>query len=170
MNIVVCDANILIDLLQVDLFNVFLKLRWEMHVPPDVVDEVQEENSDLLIQAINSRDILIPVFTPEELFRIQDYKARYQPLSIQDCSCLFIAEKLSAVLLTGEKKLKTIATTSHGIQVHGILWVFDHFLVVKRLITPHMAHTDLSQLLTLNSCLPKAECEGLLKRWRKSDR
>jgi len=147
VNIVVCDANILIDLLQVDLFNAFLKLRWEMHVPPDVVDEVQEENSDLLIQAINSRDILIPVFTPEELFRIQDYKARYQPLSIQDCSCLLLAEKLSAVLLTGEKKLKMIATTSLGIQVHGILWVFDH-LVVKRLITPHMAHTDLSQLLT----------------------
>ena len=63
MNIVACDANILIDLLQVDLFNAFLKLRWEMHVPPDVVDEVQEENSDLLIQAINSRDILVPTFT-----------------------------------------------------------------------------------------------------------
>jgi predicted nucleic acid-binding protein len=169
MNIVVCDANILIDLLQVDLFNAFLKLKWEMHVPPDVVDEVQEENSDLLIQAINSRDILIPVFTPEELFIIQDYKARYQPLSIQDCSCLLLAAKLSAVLLTGEKKLKTIATTSHRIQVHGVLWIFDH-LVGKRLITPHMAHTDLSQLLTLNNRLPKAECERLLKRWRKSDR
>ena len=62
MNIVVCDANILIDLLQVDLFNTFLKLKWDMHVPPDVVDEVQEENSDLLIQAIKSRDILVPVY------------------------------------------------------------------------------------------------------------
>jgi predicted nucleic acid-binding protein len=166
MTIVVCDANILIDLLQVDLFKAFLKLKWEMHVPPDVVDEVQEENSDLLIQAIQSRDILLPVFTPEELFQIQDYKARYQPLSIQDCSCLLLAENLSAVLLTGEKKLKTIATTSHGIQVHGVLWIFEH-LVGKQLITPHMAHADLSLLLTLNNRLPKAECERLLKRWRK---
>ncbi len=169
MNIVVCDANIVIDLLQVDLFDTFLKLRWDMHVPPDVVDEVQEENSDLLIQAIKSRDILVPVFTSEELFRIQDYKARYQPLSIQDCSCLLLAKKLSAVLLTGEKKLKMIATTSHGIQVHGVLWIFEH-LVGKRLITPHMAHTGLSQLLTLNSRLPKPECERLLKRWRKGGR
>lgn len=168
MNIVVCDANILIDLLQVDLFKALLKLKWEMHVPPDVVDEVQEENSDLLIQAIKSRDILVPVFTSEELFRIQDYKTRYQPLSIQDCSCLLLAEKLSAVLLAGEKKLKIIATTSHGIQVHGVLWIFEH-LVGERLITPHMAHTGLSQLLKLNSRLPKAECERLLKRWRKCD-
>ena len=28
MSIVVCDANILIDLLQIDLFNAFLKLKW----------------------------------------------------------------------------------------------------------------------------------------------
>ncbi len=68
MNIVVCDANILIDLLQVDLLKAFLKLKWEMHVPPDVVDEVQEENSEQLIKAIQSGDIQSPVFTPEELF------------------------------------------------------------------------------------------------------
>jgi hypothetical protein len=74
-----------------------------------------------------------------------------------------------ANILTGEKKLKMIATTSHGIQVHGVLWIFDN-LVGKRLITPHMAHTDLSQLLTLNNRLPKAECERLLKCWRKSNR
>ena len=90
MNIVVCDANILIDLLQVDLFNAFLKLRWEMQVTPDVVDEVQEENSDLLIQAINSRDILVPIFTPEELFLIQGYKARYGFRTGDDCCRLTI--------------------------------------------------------------------------------
>ena len=87
MTAVVCDANILIDLLQVELFKAFLKLKWEMHVPPDVVDEVQEENSDQLIKKIRSNEIHLPVFTPEELFKIQEYKARYRPLSIQDCTC-----------------------------------------------------------------------------------
>jgi predicted nucleic acid-binding protein len=169
MNIFVCDANILIDLLQVDLFNAFLKLKWEMHVPPDVVDEVQEANSDQLARAIQLRHIRLPVFTPEELFHIQDYKSRYQPLSIQDCSCLLLAEKLSAILLTGERKLKTIATSTHGIHVHGVLWILER-LVEKRIITPHKAHAGLSQLLALNNRLPKAECERLLKRWRKSNR
>ena len=54
MNIVVCDANILIDLLQVDLFNAFLQLKWEMHVPPDVVDEVQ----DVLVCLLECSDVL----------------------------------------------------------------------------------------------------------------
>jgi predicted nucleic acid-binding protein len=164
MNIAVCDANILIDLLQVELFNAFLNLKWEMHVPPDVVDEVQEPNSDQLDHAIQSHEIHLPVFTPEELFRIQDYKASYQPLSIQDCSCLLLAENLSAVLLTDEKKLKTIATASHGIQVHGILWVFEQ-LVAKKVITKHKAHVGLSRLITINNRLPKSECGRLLKRW-----
>lgn len=128
MIIVVCDANILIDLLQVDLLNAFLKLKWEIHAPPDVVDEVQEENSDQLVQAIRSGEILLPVFTLEELSKIQDFKARYLPLSIEDCSCLFMAQNRSAILLTGERKLKSIATSSHGIEVHGVLWIFERLV------------------------------------------
>ena len=46
MNTVVCDANILIDLLQIDRFNSFLKLKLKMHVPPDIVDEVKQEIED----------------------------------------------------------------------------------------------------------------------------
>ena len=166
MNIVVCDANILIDLLQIDLFNAFLKLKWEVHVPPDVVDEVQEPNSDQLARAIHSREIHLPVFTPEELFNIQDCKAKYQSLSIQDCSCLLLAENLSGILLTGERKLKTIATSSYGIKVHGVLWIFER-LIEKKIITPRKAHAGLSRLITLNNRLPKTECERLLKSWLK---
>lgn len=167
MNIVVCDANILIDLLQVDLFNALLKLKWEMHVPPDVVDEVQEANSDQLAQAIRSGEILLPVFTSEDLFKIQDYKARYLPLAVQDCSCLLLAENCSAILLTGERKLKNIATSSHGIEVHGVLWIFER-LVERKIITPRKAHARLTQLITLNNRLPKAECGRLLKRLVKN--
>jgi predicted nucleic acid-binding protein len=165
MNIVVCDANILIDLLQVDLLRAFLKLKWEMHVPPDVVDEVQEANSDQLVGAIHSGEIHLPVFTHEELLQIQNYKARYQPLSFQDCSCLLLAEKLCAMLLTGERRLKSIATSNHGIRVHGVLWIFDR-LVENKLITKRKAHAKLNQLITLNTRLPKAECDRMLKSWQ----
>lgn len=167
MTIVVCDANILIDLLQIDLFNAFLKLKCEMHVPPDVVDEVLEANSDQLARAIRAREILLPVFTPKELFQVQEYKTLYQPLSIQDCSCLLLAEKLTAILLTGERKLKSIATSRHGIQVHGVLWVFER-LIEQKIITPGKAKSRLTQLMTLNNRLPKIECERLLKCWGES--
>ncbi|HIJ57983.1 MAG TPA: hypothetical protein HPQ03_17945 [Deltaproteobacteria bacterium] len=167
MIIVVCDANILIDLLQVDLFKAFLELKWETYVPPGVVDEVQEDNSDQLIQAIRSGKIALPVFTPEDLFKIQEFKARYLPLSVEDCSCLFLVENRSAILLTGERKLKTIATASHGLKVHGVLWIFER-LIERKIISPRKAHAKLIHLMTLNNRLPKPECERLLKRWKKS--
>jgi len=168
MKIVVCDANILIDLLQIDLFEAFLKLKWEMHVPPDVVDEVHEANSDQLFRAIKLQTIHIPTFLPKDLNHILDYNERYSPLSIQDCSCLFLAETLSAILLTGERKLKSIATSSHEIQVHGVLWVFER-LVQERVISPCIAYAGLSLLLTSNNRLPKAECKRLLKRWKTGE-
>jgi predicted nucleic acid-binding protein len=167
MTIIVCDANILIDLLQVELFKAFLKLKWEMHVSPDVVDEVQEENSDQLTQKIRLNEIHLPVFTPDDLLKIQEYKSRYRSLSIQDCSCLLLAEKHSALLLTGERKLKNIATSFHGVEVHGILWIFER-LIQKKIIIPPKAHALLTQLMKLNTRLPKAECERLLKHWGKN--
>lgn len=167
MIIFVCDANILIDLLQIDLLNAFLKLKWAIYVPPDIVDEIQEDNSDQLIQAIHSRKIILPVFTPEDLFKIQKFKTRYSTLSIADCSCLFLSEKLPATLLTGERRLRSIATKSHRVVVHGILWVFEQ-LIKEKIITRRMAHNKLTRLMEVNKRLPKTECERLLKQCGKS--
>ncbi len=125
MTVVVCDANLIIDLLQVDLFKSFLKLKWDKHVPPDVIDEVQEDNADQLVTAINAGKLILPTFSPEDLKKMQKLKTRYSSLSIQDCSCLFLAENLFAILLTGERRLRRIATESHRVRVHGILWVFE---------------------------------------------
>ena len=93
MTVVVCDANIIIDLLLVDLFKSFLKLKWDKHVPPDVIDEVQENNTDQLVTAINAGKLILPNFSPEDLNKIQKLKTQYSSLSIQDCSCLFLTEK-----------------------------------------------------------------------------
>lgn len=46
---VISDANIIIDLLHSTLFADFLRLSWEKHVPPGVVDEVREDDSTALL-------------------------------------------------------------------------------------------------------------------------
>lgn len=167
MIVVVCDANIIIDLLQVDLFKFFLKLEWEKYVPPDVADEVHEDNIDQVIHAINAAKIILPIFNPEDLIEIEKLKVRYPPLSMEDCSCLFLAENLSAILLTGERRLRTIATESHRLKVHGILWIFEG-LIEKNIITARMAHAKLTHLMKINNRLPKKECERLLNYWKKN--
>ena len=116
MTVVVCDANEIIDLLQVDSFKSFLKLKWDKYVPPDVIDEVREDNTDQLVTAINSDKLILPTFSPKELIKIQELKTQYPSLSIEDCSCLFLAERLPAALLTGgERRLRRIAADSHRV-------------------------------------------------------
>jgi predicted nucleic acid-binding protein len=131
-----------------------------------VVDEVQEENSDQLVPAINAGKLILPSFNPEDLLIIQKFKARYSSFSVADCSCLFLAENLLAILLTGERRLRSVAKNSYRLNVHGILWVFEQ-LIEKKIITRRMAHTKLAHLMRVNSRLPQTECERLLKHWEK---
>ena len=167
MIVVVSDANIIIDLLQIDLFAAFLKLDWEKHVPPDVADEVQEDNSYQLIDAINEGRLARAQFNPSHLLEIQKLKAQYPPLSVADCSCIYMAENLPAILLTGERRLRSIATDAHRLEVHGTLWVME-ILIEKRIVTHRLAHAKLSHLMKINNRLPQKECTRLLRRWEKN--
>lgn len=162
MKIVVCDSNIFIDLLQTDLLPAYLNLGYENHAPPGVVGEVREQNRQMLIDAIETGQILIPII--ENLDEIGKLKNQYSPLSFQDCACLFMAIKLNAMLLTGEKPLKRVAEEKYSLEVHGTLYIFDELLEAE-LITFHMAHKKLSRLIANGTYLPSNECQKRLKRW-----
>lgn len=164
MIVVVSDANIIIDLLQVDLFEAFLELDWEKHVSSFAVNEVQEDNSNQLLDGISSGRLSKPQFSPEELIEIQRLKEDYPPLSLADCSCLHLAENLSAILLTGERKLRSIATHPYHLEVHGVLWVLEQ-MIEHQMITYQEAHTKLTFLMQRNNRLPRNECQRLLRRW-----
>ena len=164
MRIVVCDANILIDLLQADLLPAYLNLRYENHAPPGVIEEVEEPNCQMLIDAIETGQISIPIIG--NLNDISKLKNKYSALSFQDCTCLFMAIKLKAMLLTGEKPLKRIAEEKYAIEVHGTLYIFDELLQAE-LITFHMAYKKLNRLITNGTYLPFNECQIRLRRWRR---
>jgi len=67
--------------------------------------------------------------------------------------------------LTGDKNLRK-AAVKEKITVYGILWVFDQLLVHK-IITKEIAHEKLSNLISINSRLPKTECKKRLNLWRE---
>lgn len=167
MIVIVSDANILIDLLQIELFQGFLKINWEKHLPPNVIDEVREDNSNQLFNAIDNDKLIPPKFSSDDLLEIQKLKIRYPPLSLADCSCLYLAENLPAILLTGERKLRNIATGVHKLEVHGILWVIEK-LIEDKIVTYRSAHEKLTQLIRINDRLPKNECDRYLRHWKKN--
>lgn len=164
MRIVVCDANIFIDLLQADLLPAYLNLGYENHAPPGVVEEVKEKNCQILIDAVETEQISIPII--KNLNEISKLKNKYSSLSFQDCTCLFLAIELNAMLLTGEKLLRRIAEEKYNLEVHGTLFIFDELLKDK-IITFRMAHEKLSRLIAKGTYLPSNECQKRLRNWRR---
>jgi len=164
MRITVCDANIFIDLLQAGIFPAYLNLGYESHAPPGVIDEVREENHQLLMDAVETQQISIPII--EDLAEINKLMKMYPSLSFQDCACLFLAIEKNSMLLTGEKPLRKIAEKKYGLVVHGTLFIFDELLKAG-LLTFRMAHEKLNRLIASGTYLPSNECQKRLKRWKR---
>jgi predicted nucleic acid-binding protein len=164
MILLVNDANILIDLLQIDLLSAFFRLPCEFHATDLVLAEILETNTADLNSYINGGTLKIKHFSFPELMEIQSLNFRHKNLSIPDCSCLFLSKALSARLLTGEAAMRRIAAGS-DIKVHGVLWIFDQ-LVGQKIITETQAHKKLSRLMFLNARLPVSECKKRLNLWK----
>ena len=79
-----------------------------------------------------------------------------------------LAERLSAVLLTGERRLRRIAADSHRVKVHGILWVFEQ-LIEEKIITQRVAHAKLIHLIKVNNRLPRKAAIGHLDRRQSTE-
>lgn len=157
------DANILIDLLKINLLDTFFQLEFDFQVTDVVLGEIQEDNVHELERFITNGILNKQGFLFEDLVKIQEVRNKYQALSIADCSCLYLAEKLSGTLLTGDGALRRIAE-EHSIPVHGILWIFDEF-VAGDLITKTVAYDKLLKLRELNPRLPSLECQKQIKIW-----
>ena len=165
MILLVNDASILIDLLKTDLIEPFFQLEYELHVTDLVVNEVHEDNADQLDIFVQNGRLIKKIFDFEELIEIQLIEVQHKALSIPDCSCLYLSEKLSATMLTGDAALRRIAE-QNKITVHGVLWVFDE-LVKHDLISCQTAAEKLNYLMTVNVRLPAVECKKRLKKWKK---
>lgn len=165
MIILVNDANILIDLLKLDLIDHFFDLDYEFHVTDFVMAEIQEENTGKLDVLIQNGKLMKRVFEFDEMGRISDLESKHPGLSIADCSCLYLAGGLSAVLLTGDAALRKNAER-HNINVHGLLWVFDQ-LVNHSIVTRKTARDKLKMMMATNPRLPSEECKKRLQKWQE---
>ncbi|MHB8790149.1 MAG: PIN domain-containing protein [Desulfobulbaceae bacterium] len=165
MIILVNDANILIDLMHIGLLNSFFQLGYRFQVTDMVFAELLDGNAAGLTAFIDNGILSRQGFSFEELLRIQLIEVENPALSIADCSCLFLSQKNSATLLTGDAALRRIAE-QNNIPVHGILWAFDA-MVDAKIITKHEANDSLERLMELNPRLPSLDCTKRLKLWSK---
>jgi predicted nucleic acid-binding protein len=167
MKVIVHDASVLIDLATADLLEPWFGLGFETVITSLVWREINRKHQKEKIQPyVEKRQLTIVPLGAEVFTEVVMLRSELpSDISLEDASALFVAMSRKAILLTGEKALRRNAE-ERGVEVHGLLWVFD-VLVERGKILASIAADRLEQLAALRtSRLPKEGCHERLRKWR----
>ena len=165
MAIAVSDANIFIDLLEVDLIDTFFKLKLDLHTTNLVLNELDAEQQAVFKKYINRKLLTVKILNETEMLEIKKLELASGKLSAQDVSVYAYAKEINAMILTSDRRLRNEAQ-GKGFEVHGILWLFEQ-LLEEELIKPKKAIDKLTELMQINTWLPKDECKKRIEQWTK---
>ena len=165
MIIVITDACFLIDLIDIELFEEFLGLGYQVHITSSVFAELEgDEYVKPISKFIKQKKIFLYNLTAADQTTLEKLiRENSSRLSEPDCSCLYVAQEKNATILTCEKLLTKVAKDLN-LDVHGSLWILDRLLDTST-ITRRIAYTKLKDLMSINPRLPVKECQKRLKRW-----
>ncbi len=165
MKIVINDANILIDIVKLELLEEFSNLNFELNTTDFVLEELNPDQNKVIQEFISSGKIqLITTNNIEDLQGINNLLESSSGLSFEDCSVWYYSKKMNCTLLTGDGKLRKTAKKD-GIEVRGIIYILDQMLVQNQL-TLEEAIEKIELLYTLNNRLPKNELIKRLELWK----
>lgn len=162
--IAIQDANILIDLVNIDLFSHCLALAYNFSTTQLIFDSELNDRQIASIQVhIDSGKFNIIKTSADELSAIQIMSTEDSRLSEQDWSAIYYAQKENALLLSGDRILRKVSE-HRGIEVCGILWLFDQ-LVNKGILSTSDACQFIQALMKQNKRLPLEECQKRINDW-----
>ena len=171
MEVFITDTSFWIDLHDGDIPFLPFTLPFKWAITDFALIELSNRHPDLS-ENIFSRGLKIETLSPElvqEIFEIiaslQTSGKKFRSISATDISSFVLARKINATLITSDAPLRKFAS-SHGIIVHGTLWVMEKFIDTKNLSVEHGIEV-LRRILSSNSRLPVGECEKLIKKWSK---
>jgi predicted nucleic acid-binding protein len=169
MRIVVTDACIFIDIIDLQLTSKFFGLELEIHTTVDVFNELYANQQQILQAYQQSGKLVIHILSPEEQEEIinENFPASLSP---EDCSVIYVARKLEAVVLSSDKPVRNHAKKL-AIDYHGMMWVFDQ-LVEQELLGKAEAVVKLRSLIMTNMIYKGnadmiKEFEKRMKSWSK---
>ncbi len=166
MKLVVNDANILIDLVELELLAPFFELGFSFHTTDLILEELYGYQKESLTPFIEEGQLQIQSIDEDDFLSIYQIQAQRPQLSEQDCSAFFQAQKLDAILLTSDKVLRQFAQQGE-LEVHGHLWVFDEMVTAESLSPKAAIHKldELCNVVNPRLGLPKIECERRKAQW-----
>lgn len=135
-----------------------------MHTSDFVLFEIEIPEQLLTIKnLVTANKLKVNNFSIQKLEIISQKENDNSSLSLTDCSVWHWAEMNNAILLTGDGNLRKTARNA-GIEVHGSLWLLD-LLVEQMIINTNRACEALTDLMNINSRLPKQEYEARKNLW-----
>lgn len=166
MKIAVQDANVLIDLELAGLFDLWFQAGIETHTTDLIRAELEKGGHAQALAYFESGHVCEHLLSFEEIMAVSELEREIgSKAKFNDCSVIFLAQKLDAMLISGDKPLRK-AGKERRIEVHGTLWIFD-LLVERKLLPSGIAASKLEYLRKLDRFFPNAECELRLRRWQE---
>ena len=163
--IIISDSNIFFDLISVNLLKEFFELPCEKATTDFVINEiVKPEQQEKVGSYIGSKKLHVESFESNEVSEIINiFQNNDNNASITDCSVWYYAKKTKGRLLTGDAKLRRVAS-ENNVKVSGFLFILDN-LIEYGILSRSACADKLKQLVEINSRLPKKECEERIKQW-----
>lgn len=160
-DIVIQDACIIFDLIDLGLIGHFFDLNLTVFTCPEVIGEItdpdQLESTNVFIN--NGR---LGVDGNGDFDKIEEIFRTNAGLSLTDCSVLELALRRSGSVLSSDLSLRK-ATKKSGLNVRGILWIISE-LVNQDIIDHLEAIGSLNRYLQINSRAPKSEIHEMIRR------
>ncbi len=170
MKLVVTDACIFIDVIELQLTSEFFGLELEIHTTVDVINELFPQQQQQLVGYQQFGKLTIHTLTPKEQEELlnEDFP---RALSPEDRSVIYMARKLKAVILSSDKPVRTHAKNL-AIEYHGMFWIFDQ-IVESGLLTGAQAIVKLSVMMQSNIIYKGnqdivKEAEKRIESWSKN--
>jgi predicted nucleic acid-binding protein len=164
MRITVTDTNVFIDILYFDWVQYLFALELEIYTTEYVLLELHEPQRLKLEALAANGQLIVHKLGASELAEIEAVEMP-KGFSQTDKSVVWLAQKIQALVLTGDAPVRKFCEKA-GLEVHGIIWVFD--MLVERKIMKHSeAAGCLEKLLAYNKRLPFDECERRVENWKK---
>lgn len=148
MKLHINDANILMDIVKLDLTEAFLALGFELYTTDFVFAEMEPEQQEQL-----ASDTLIKIGADAvDMTAIFEMMEQHAGLSFEDCSTWHFAQKMDGILVTGDGRLRKKATAA-GLEVRGMIYIIEQ-IKIQEIIPINICIEKLRLLKELNDRLP----------------
>ncbi|MFT4176773.1 MAG: hypothetical protein QM627_08950 [Luteolibacter sp.] len=161
--LVIKDSSVVIDLVNAGLFQVWFALGIRTMTTDFVESELRNGAQWAEVAPLIAEGLLtVESFGTAEVLQLVQLSKEHK-ISNPDGSVLYLSQQKSAILLTGDRKLRK-ACTALGIECRGTLWVIDRLLTANVIACPR-ATAALRLLISNGARLPEDEVVSRLKLW-----